>query len=65
VVIAIVAVEHAADEVRDHVLSQSGLIFELAEQIKIECFFLLGGDELRVLVDPALVALQCGDLLLP
>ena len=64
VVGVVVAVEHAADEMRDQVLPLRALLLELAQQVHVELPLLLRGRQLRVLVDPALVAAQGSDLLL-
>jgi hypothetical protein len=62
VVAGVVAVEHPADEVRNQVFAAGACVLELAQQVDVELALLAGGRQLRVLVDPALVAAQGLDL---
>lgn len=60
----VVAVEHAAYEVRDQVLALCALLLELTQQVHVELPLLFSCCQLRVLVDPALIAPERGDLLI-
>lgn len=61
----VVAIQHPAYEMRDQVLTLRPILLELTQQVHVELPFFLCCGELRVFIDPALVASECGDLLLP